>query len=137
MVSNLKVRITAEKSSLEKSSNKVIYHMVLSDRCCHTEDKRIDIISNKQMWELGEDREENERAMAMKELTVLVLECHKFRVAKEGNICRLDYTLKDCVLPQTEMMWQYIPGCAKIKIRKGIMMKKEELNQRKKGCQSR
>ena len=103
--------------------------MTPSDKC-YNGGKRITVTSNKQLWEL-EEADEKDYAMEIKVLTVSALERHKANASNNEKECRLDYTLKDGVLPQTDTIWRFLWGYVENEIRKFLMKKKRTPMQRK------
>ena len=75
---------------------------------------------------MGQDNKTKDYALVMKSITMSDLERHKSNAAKTQIECHLDYAAKEGVLPQTDMMWQYLWGFADNEIRKNLEEKSQD-----------
>ena len=84
----------------------MFYQIVPSLRCCNCGGSRIDITSNNQLWELGQHNKTKVYDLVVKFITMSDLEIHKSKAAESQTTCHLDYSTKEGVLPQTDIMWR-------------------------------
>ena len=111
--------------------------MFLSSQCCHSGGSRISVISNNQLWKLGQYNKTKDYALVMKLITMSALERHKSNANKSQTTCHMNYSAKEGVLPQTDMMWRYHWGYAYNDIRKKLEEKSQDSKVKKKGHETR
>jgi ATP-dependent exoDNAse (exonuclease V) alpha subunit len=86
----------------ELSVFRVQYRFLL-DAKCDDGKKMIDVKSNKQLWELNEDRENKDYAMIMKKQSIDALATHAGKQVR----CHFDYRLEQGELPRLDMIWKF------------------------------
>ena len=92
---------------------------------------------DKKLWELGQDNKTKYYALIIKLITISAIERHKLNADESQTACHLDYTAKEGVLSQTDMVWRYLWGYADNEIRNKIEEKSQDLKAKKKGRETR